>query len=210
MALQRVGFTKIARRAGEPHLLAASFALPLRCSESFGLSGLRAMAAMHGHACNMHKLHTQFAQCRLSAPRQAIARQCPVQRANTLTVVARRPEAGVGMFGTKAGMTQIFGDKGVAIPATVIALEEGNIVTQVHTTEKRGYNAVQVGYQAVPERKLTKPEAGHCKKAGVQPMRHLREFKVCSTPLLQLMQWAWQSNAIYKDTVCFQYQPAIE
>lgn len=82
------------------------------------------------------------------------------------------------MFGTKAGMTQIFTPEGLAISATVIALEEGNIVTQVHTTDTRGYNAVQVGYQVVPERKLTKPEAGHCKKAGVKPMRHLREFKI--------------------------------
>ena len=143
------------------------------------------MAAIYGHACNVHKLHTQLAKCRLSAPRQAIARQCPVQRPNTLTVIARAPEAGVGMFGTKAGMTQIFGPKGVAMPATVIALEEGNVVTQVHTVESRGYNAVQVGYQAVAERKLTKPEAGHCKKAGVKPMRHLREFKVCLTVVLK-------------------------
>ncbi len=61
-------------------------------------------------------------------------------------------------------MTTLYKD-GLALPATVIALEEGNIVTQVKTAETDGYNAVQVGYQEVPERKLTKPEAGHCKKA---------------------------------------------
>lgn len=85
--------------------------------------------------------------------------------------------AGVGLFGTKAGMTMLFKD-GLAYPATVIALEEGNIVTQVKTNDKDGYDAVQVGYQVVAERKLTKPEVGHTTKAGAPPLRHLREFKV--------------------------------
>ena len=67
---------------------------------------------------------------------------------------------------------------GLAVPATVIALEEGNVVTQVKTVETDGYMAVQVGYQEVAERKLTKPENGHLKKAGVAPMRRLREFKL--------------------------------
>lgn len=85
--------------------------------------------------------------------------------------------AGVGVFGTKAGMTTLYVN-GLAVPATVIALEEGNVVTQVKTTETDGYNAVQVGYQAVKETKLTKPELGHCQKAGTAPMRRLREFKL--------------------------------
>ena len=84
----------------------------------------------------------------------------------------------MGMFGTKAGMTQIFTPEGLSLPATVIALEDGNVVTQVHTMDKSGYNAVQVGYQECAERKITQPEAGHCKKAGANAMRHLREFKV--------------------------------
>lgn len=84
----------------------------------------------------------------------------------------------MGMFGTKAGMTQIFTPEGLSLPATVIALENGNVVTQVHTEEKSGYNAVQIGYQECAERKVTRPEAGHCKKAGANAMRHLREFKV--------------------------------
>lgn len=48
-----------------------------------------------------------------------------------MLVLARAKEAGVGIFGTKAGMTQIFTKDGLALPATVIALEDGNIVTQV-------------------------------------------------------------------------------
>ena len=126
----------------------------------------------------MHKLHTQFAGCRLSAPRQTARQQPYAQRQHNLTVHARSSEAGMGMFGTKAGMTQIFTPEGLSLPATVIALEDGNVVTQVHTMDKSGYNAVQVGYQECAERKITQPEAGHCKKAGANAMRHLREFKV--------------------------------
>lgn len=96
----------------------------------------------------------------------------------------------MGMFGTKAGMTQIFTPEGLAIPATVIALEDGNVVTQVHTEEKSGYNAVQVGYQECAERKITQPEAGHCKKAGAKPMRRLREFKVSGSKEQSLLRTA--------------------
>ena len=74
-------------------------------------------------------------------------------------------------------MTTLYKD-GLALPATVIALEEGNLVTQVKTVETDGYQAVQVGYQEVKEKKLTKPEIGHLKKAGVTPLRRLREFKL--------------------------------
>lgn len=125
-------------------------------------------------------LRGQFAACRLSA-RSHTARHQTTQRPRTVQVQARSAEAGMGMFGTKAGMTQIFTPEGLAIPATVIALEDGNVVTQVHTEEKTGYNAVQIGYQECAERKLTQPEAGHCKKVGAKPMRRLREFKVSSS-----------------------------
>jgi large subunit ribosomal protein L3 len=93
-------------------------------------------------------------------------------------VQARQAEAGVGIFGTKAGMMTYFTEEGAAVPATVIALEEGNVVTMVKTQATDGYDAVQVGYKVVPERKVRKPELGHLKKAGCQPMKHLREFKV--------------------------------
>ena len=102
----------------------------------------------------------------------------PARVASRMDVQARAPEAGVGVFGTKAGMMSYFTEDGLCIPATVIALEEGNIVTMVKTAETDGYAAVQVGYKVVAERKVTKPELGHLKKAGVPPLRHLREFKV--------------------------------
>jgi large subunit ribosomal protein L3 len=89
--------------------------------------------------------------------------------------------AGVGIFGTKAGMTTLYDAAGNAQPATVIAIEPGNVVTQVKTAERDGYAAVQVGYREAREGRLRKPEAGHCAKAGAPPLRHLREFKVAST-----------------------------
>ncbi|QNL44719.1 50S ribosomal protein L3 [Oscillibacter hominis] len=79
------------------------------------------------------------------------------------------------IIGKKVGMTQIFDENGHVIPVTVI--EAGPcVVTQKKTAEKDGYSAVQLGYEDIPERKLTKPEMGHLNKAGVAPKKHLQEF----------------------------------
>eukprot|EP00878_Enallax_costatus_P027207 GHUV01029269.1.p1 GENE.GHUV01029269.1~~GHUV01029269.1.p1 ORF type:complete len:208 (+),score=72.63 GHUV01029269.1:420-1043(+) len=75
-------------------------------------------------------------------------------------------------------MMTYFTEQGTAVPATVIALEEGNYVTMVKTTATDGYDAVQVGYKVVAERKVRKPELGHLKKSNCPPMKHLREFKL--------------------------------
>jgi len=79
------------------------------------------------------------------------------------------------IIGKKVGMSQIFDEAGHVIPVTVI--EAGPcVVTQKKTEEKDGYTAVQLGFEDVPERKLTKPEQGHLKKAGVSPKKVLKEF----------------------------------
>ena len=87
------------------------------------------------------------------------------------------------IIGKKVGMTQIFDEAGLAVPVTVI--EAGPcVVMQKKTTDKDGYESVQLGFQVVPERKLTKPELGHQKKAGVTEfMKVLKEFTLddCST-----------------------------
>ena len=81
------------------------------------------------------------------------------------------------IIGKKVGMTQIFDEMGKVIPVTVI--EAGPcVVTQKMTVEKEGYSAVQLGYEEVAEKKISKPEAGHLKKAGVGMMKHLKEFKL--------------------------------
>ena len=79
------------------------------------------------------------------------------------------------IIGKKVGMSQIFDENGKVIPVTVI--EAGPcVVVQKKTAEKEGYAAVQLGFEDVPERKLTKPEMGHLNKAGVAPKKYLREF----------------------------------
>ena len=79
------------------------------------------------------------------------------------------------IIGKKVGMSQIFDENGHVIPVTVI--EAGPcVVTQKKTTEKDGYEAVQLGYEDVAEKKLSKPEVGHLNKAGVSPKKYLREF----------------------------------
>ena len=81
------------------------------------------------------------------------------------------------IIGKKVGMTQIFDESGKVIPVTVV--EAGPcVVTQKKTVETDGYTAVQLGFEDVKESKLTKPEAGHLKKAGVEAKRHLKEFKL--------------------------------
>ena len=81
------------------------------------------------------------------------------------------------IIGKKVGMSQIFDENGHVIPVTVI--EAGPcVVTQKKTSEKEGYEAVQLGFEDIAERKLTKPEMGHLNKAGVSPKKHLREFNL--------------------------------
>ncbi|KAG9457096.1 hypothetical protein H6P81_001604 [Aristolochia fimbriata] len=89
-------------------------------------------------------------------------------------------EAGVGVMGTKLGMMTYFEPEGKVVPVTVVGFREGNIVTQVKTAATDGYDAVQVGYRRVRDKKLTKPELGHLGKIGAIPMRHLQEFRLTS------------------------------
>ena len=81
------------------------------------------------------------------------------------------------IIGKKLGMTQIFDDKGNVIPVTVI--EAGPcVVAQKKTTDKDGYDALQLGYMDVKEKHLTKPEIGHFAAAGVAAKKHLKEFRL--------------------------------
>ena len=77
----------------------------------------------------------------------------------------------------KVGMTQIFDEQGLAIPVTVIKVDE-TVVTQVKTVETDGYNAIQVGTVAAKEKHLTKAQIGHFKKNNLSNYRHLQEFRV--------------------------------
>ena len=81
------------------------------------------------------------------------------------------------IIGKKVGMSQIFDEAGKVIPVTII--EAGPcVVVQKMTEEKEGYSAVQLGFEEVAEKKLSQPEQGHLKKAGVGMMKNLKEFRL--------------------------------
>ena len=81
------------------------------------------------------------------------------------------------IYGKKIGMTQIFSEDDRVIPVTVIQAEP-NKVCQVKTKGSDGYEAVQLGFGAIKEKKVNKPMAGHFAKQGVAPVRYLREVRV--------------------------------
>ncbi len=81
-----------------------------------------------------------------------------------------------GLLGKKIGMTSVFSADGKNVPCTVIELGPC-VVTQVKTVDVDGYDALQLGFQEKKEKHTTQPMAGHFKKAGVAPQRHLAEFK---------------------------------
>ena len=83
----------------------------------------------------------------------------------------------LGMIGRKAGMTRIFDSSGISVPVTVIALGP-NIITQIKTLEKDGYEAVQISYGSKRESKLSKPLVGHYKKNSINPGEGLIEFRI--------------------------------
>lgn len=88
----------------------------------------------------------------------------------------------LGVVGRKVGMTRIFTDDGRAIPVTVIEVEP-NLIAQVRTQETDGYSAVQVTTGSKKASRVTKPEAGHFAKAGIEAGRGLWEFRVEASEL---------------------------
>ena len=81
-----------------------------------------------------------------------------------------------GILGKKIGMTQVFTTNGDLVPVTVIEVEP-NVVTQIKTTEKDGYDAIQLGNTTVREKVSNKAHIGHTKKAGTAPKRFLKEIR---------------------------------
>ena len=81
-----------------------------------------------------------------------------------------------GILGKKIGMTQVFTKTGKLIPVTVIEVEP-NVVTQIKTVEKDGYDAIQLGTETVREKVSNKPKMGHTNKANTTPKRFLREIR---------------------------------
>ena len=92
-----------------------------------------------------------------------------------------------GILGRKLGMTQIFDEENRVIPVTVV--EAGPcVVTQIRTEETDGYSAIQIAYGEIDPRKAKKPQAGHYKKAGQNPRRHVAEIRMDDTSAYELGQ----------------------
>ena len=81
-----------------------------------------------------------------------------------------------GILGRKVGMTGVFTTDGKLIPVTVVECDK-NVVTQIKTVEKDGYNAIQLGAFNKKEKVSNKPELGHAKKAKTEPKRFLKEIR---------------------------------
>jgi large subunit ribosomal protein L3 len=81
-----------------------------------------------------------------------------------------------GILGTKLGMTQVFDENNKVVPVTVVKAGP-NVVTRIRTTERDGYNAVQLAYGEISPRKVNKPVTGQYAAAGINPRRHLAELR---------------------------------
>ena len=92
-----------------------------------------------------------------------------------------------GLLGTKLGMTQVWDENNKLVPVTVIEIAP-NVVTQLRTPEKDGYEAVQIAAGAIDPRKVNQPAAGHFKAAGVTPRRHLAEVRTADAASYELGQ----------------------
>ena len=92
-----------------------------------------------------------------------------------------------GILGRKVGMTEVFSTDGKLIPVTVIEVEP-NVVTQVKTVDKDGYDAIQLGAFDKKVKSSNKPEMGHVKKANTQPKRFLKEIRGIDTSSYTLGQ----------------------
>src|SRR5688572_5046472 len=84
----------------------------------------------------------------------------------------------MGLLGKKMGMTQIFDEEGQRIPVTVIELGPNVVIQKKTKDSKDGYNAIQLGFDEKPVRKLNKPMTGHYKRHDLKPMWILRELRI--------------------------------
>lgn len=93
----------------------------------------------------------------------------------------------LGIIGKKIGMTSIFIEDGSMVPVTVVQAGPCPVM-QIKNEEKDGYNAVQLGFDQIAERKLTKPQKGHQDKSGQGYYRTLREFRIQNVDEFELGQ----------------------
>ena len=83
---------------------------------------------------------------------------------------------GIGLLGKKVGMTRFFTENGESIPVTVLKIED-NIISMIKSTDRDGYNAIQISTTQQKENKSNKPNSGHFKKSNIPPQKNIKEFK---------------------------------
>jgi len=105
-----------------------------------------------------------------------------------------------GMIGEKVGMSRIFSDNGESIPVTVIKCGPCYVV-QKKEKSTHNYEAIQVGYGEIKEKKINQPRKGHLKKAGLEPLRNLVEFRVKDISGFQIGQVLKVSGFKVGDTI---------
>ena len=86
----------------------------------------------------------------------------------------------IGLMGTKIGMTREFMETGQSVPVTVIKIEKGRVLDIINE-EKRGYNAVKVGFFKIKNSKITKQMKGYFAKKNTEPKKILKEFRITNS-----------------------------
>ena len=93
-----------------------------------------------------------------------------------MTSTSNAQRAVTALLGKKLGMTQVWDEQGRVVPVTVVQVDT-NVVTQVRSTDKDGYEAVQLAFGAIDPRRVTNPLKGHFEAAGTTPRRHVAEIR---------------------------------
>lgn len=83
----------------------------------------------------------------------------------------------IGLIGKKIGMTQVFDKNGLVVPVTVVQAGPCKVL-EVKTEKDFGYDALKLGYESLPAKKVNKPMAGYFKSIGAEPLRYIREVRV--------------------------------
>ena len=115
----------------------------------------------------------------------------------------------IGLLGKKLGMTRISDEAGAIIPVTVIQAGPCPIL-QIKTVSSDGYDALQLGFDPKPERKVNRPLAGHFKRAGVVPVRLIREFRTSDLDGLETGQMVDLSIFEVGETIRNDTDPAAD
>ena len=93
----------------------------------------------------------------------------------------------IGLIARKEGMSRVFNEEGKSVPVTILKIHS-NVVSQIKTSEKDGYDAIQLSYDDLRKKKINMPTSGHFKKSNSQPKKKIVEFKNFRNKELKLLK----------------------